>query len=69
MSERLLTVDAAADYLSVSPKTVRRLAARLGGSKVGGSLRFRRADIDAYVAAQRLLPEGKVTPLARRRAS
>lgn len=66
MSERLLTVNDAADYLVVSPKTVYRLAARLGASKVGGALRFRKAVIDDYVEKQRLLPAGReVTPLRR----
>jgi len=61
------TVSAVAEYLCVSEKFVRRHALELRASKVGAHLRFRRADVDAYLDAQRLEPHRReaVTPLRR----
>ena len=49
-----LTIPDVADLLKVSVKTVRRLAGRgdLPCFRVGVQVRFRRADLDAWVAAQ-----------------
>ena len=53
MSEPWLDVEQTARYLSVSTKTVRRHAAKLGGRKLGGRLLFRADLID-----QGLVPLG-----------
>lgn len=54
MPDDFLTVNEVAELLKVSDKTVRRLATRgeLPSFRVGAQLRFRRADIDAWVDAQ-----------------
>lgn len=54
MPDDFLTVNEVADLLKVSDKTVRRLATRgeLPSFRVGAQLRFRRADIEAWVDAQ-----------------
>ncbi len=51
MSDAIMTVAQAAEYLKVCDKTVRRLIARkeLAASKVGNSWRIRKADIDGYL--------------------
>lgn len=51
----LLTVDQAAELLSVSPTTVYRLVDRqeLVVHRVGRGLRFSRADLDAFLARRR----------------
>lgn len=50
----VMTVKEVADYLRVNQRTVYRLAAenRLPGFKVGTHWRFKRADIDEWIAAQ-----------------
>ena len=52
----LLDYDAAAAYLGDTPRHVRRLQTerRLAYVKVGRRVRFTRADLDAYVAKQRV---------------
>jgi excisionase family DNA binding protein len=59
MSEPLLDPDAAAERLGVSVRWIRRAVAerRLPFIKVGRFVRFRPADLDAYIAAQ-LVPAG-----------
>jgi len=54
MPDDFLTVNEVAELLKVSDKTVRRLATRgeLPSFRVGAQLRFRRADIEAWVDAQ-----------------
>lgn len=50
-SERFLTLDQAAEYLNVSPRTVRRYVRdrRLKSYLFGGSLlRFRKSDLDRW---------------------
>lgn len=49
----LLTVEQAADYLNITDHFVRRLIRerRIPFLKVGRLVRFRRADIEAYLAA------------------
>ena len=51
-----MTVKEVADYLRVNQRTVYRLAGdhRLPCFKVGVTLRFKRSDIDGWIAAQSL---------------
>jgi excisionase family DNA binding protein len=53
-THELLTLAEAAAYLRVHPRTVARLLStgELLGLKVGRQWRLRRADLDAWVAAQ-----------------
>lgn len=55
MSDSLMTIAQAAEYLKVCDKTVRRLIARqeLAASKVGKSWRIQKADIDKYLSETR----------------
>lgn len=52
----LLDSDAAATYLSVSPRMVRRLTEtrQLPFVKIGRHVRFHQADLDAFIAAGRV---------------
>lgn len=52
MSDVILTVAQAAEYLKVCEKTVRRLISsqELAASKVGKSWRIQKADIDNYLS-------------------
>lgn len=58
-SESVMTVQEVADYLRVNQRTVYRLAVgrKLPGFKVGATWRFKRADIDGWIAAQSLTGE------------
>ncbi len=51
MNTDILTIRELSDYLKIGEKTVYRLAAAgdLPGFKVGGSWRFRKADIDHWI--------------------
>jgi len=51
MSDVILTVAQAAEYLKVCEKTVRRLISKqeLAASKVGKSWRIQKVDIDNYL--------------------
>ena len=51
MSDTILTIAQAAEYLKVCDKTVRRLITKkeLAASKVGKSWRIQKADIDEYL--------------------
>jgi excisionase family DNA binding protein len=53
-SAHVMTVKEVAEYLRVNQRTVYRLAVerRLPGFKVGATWRFKRGDIDAWIAAQ-----------------
>ena len=53
-SELVLTVKEVAQYLRVNQRTVYRLAVdrKLPGFKVGATWRFKRTDIDGWIAAQ-----------------
>jgi len=55
MSDEILTVKEVAIYLKLAEKTAYRLAAegKLPGFKVGGSWRFRKADIQTWIEQQR----------------
>ncbi|GGC17302.1 helix-turn-helix domain-containing protein [Massilia buxea] len=50
----ILTIKHVADYLKVTERTIYRLAAakQIPAFKVGGSWRFRKADIDDWIATQ-----------------
>ncbi len=50
----VMTVKEVAEYLRVNQRTVYRLAVerRLPGFKVGANWRFKRGDIDGWIAAQ-----------------
>ena len=50
----ILTVREVAEYLKLNEKTTYRLAAegKIPGFKVGGAWRFRKAEIDRWIAAQ-----------------
>lgn len=51
MTDSLMTIAQAAEYLKVCDKTVRRLISRqeLAASKVGRSWRIQKIDIDKYL--------------------
>ncbi len=65
MTRRLLDVDTAAEYLSVTPRFIRRLVAerRLPFVKLGRHLRFDPSDLDRFVDA------GRVDAVGARRLS
>jgi len=52
---RLLTIGEAAEYLSVSERSIKRLIARgdLPCIRVGNALRFALADLEAFIARNR----------------
>lgn len=56
--DSVMTVKEVADYLRVNQRTVYRLAVerRLPGFKVGANWRFKRGDIDGWIAAQSSAP-------------
>jgi excisionase family DNA binding protein len=56
MTDKLLTVEEAADRLGTSARFVRRLVAerRIAYVKVGRHVRISEADMDAFVAAGRV---------------
>lgn len=49
----IMTLDEVAQYLKAGKRTVYRLAAegKLPAFKLGGTWRFRRSDLDAWIAA------------------
>jgi len=57
----ILTIKQVANYLKVTDRTIYRLAASDGipAFKVGGSWRFRKSDIDAWIASQTSPAEGR----------
>ncbi|HID9837555.1 TPA: methylation-associated defense system helix-turn-helix domain-containing protein MAD1 [Pseudomonas aeruginosa] len=52
--DEILTLDEVAVYLKAGKKTVYRLAQQgaIPGFKLGGSWRFRRSELDRWIAAQ-----------------
>lgn len=50
----ILTLDEVAEYLKAGKKTVYRLAqqGQIPGFKLGGTWRFRRTELDHWIAAQ-----------------
>lgn len=69
MTTVAMTVQEVAEYLNVDPKTVYRLVNRgeLPGFKVGGSWRFQKDDLDAWIAKAQ--GEGHQQAQGRRRMS
>lgn len=57
----ILTIKQVADYLKVTERTIYRLAAakKIPAFKVGGTWRFRKVDIDGWIAAQSKSAEGQ----------
>jgi excisionase family DNA binding protein len=51
VTDQILTLKEVADYLKLAEKTAYKLAAagQLPGFKVGGSWRFKKSDIDAWI--------------------
>ena len=64
MSSDVMTLPEVAEYLRLTEKTTYRLAAdsTLPGFKVGGSWRFRQADIDAWIEARKAETKENVKP-------
>lgn len=56
----ILTLKEVAEYLKVTERTIYRLAGakKIPAFKVGGTWRFSRADIDAWIKRQSSDPEG-----------
>ncbi len=54
MVDQILTLKEVAAYLKLAEKTAHRLASegKLPGFKVGGSWRFKREDLDAWINTQ-----------------
>ncbi|MCG7551921.1 helix-turn-helix domain-containing protein [Pseudoalteromonas sp. Of11M-6] len=55
MGDEILTIQEVADYLKLNEKTAYRLASegKLPGFKVGGSWRFKRTDLEAWIEKQK----------------
>lgn len=55
MSNEIMTIQQAAEYLQVCDKTIRRLISRkeLSASKIGKSWRVKKSDIDEYLLQTR----------------
>ncbi len=55
MTDQILTLKEVAAYLKLTDKTAYRLASegKLPGFKVGGSWRFKRADLEAWIEEQK----------------
>ena len=55
MSDEILTIQELAEYLKLNEKTAYRLAGegKLPGFKVGGSWRFKREDLEAWIEQQK----------------
>ena len=60
MKDDILTLKEIADYLKLAEKTAYRLAAegKLPGFKVGGSWRFKAADIERWIEEQKNKDKG-----------
>lgn len=56
MADQMLNTERTAEHIGVSPKTIRRWRYEGTGPpahKVGAAVRYRRSDIDAWLAARR----------------
>lgn len=51
-----LTLADLADYFSIKVRMARRLQEHIPYTKVGGLVRFRRADVEAYARSRRVEP-------------
>jgi excisionase family DNA binding protein len=47
---KLLTVDEVADILRVSRRTVYDLKRKIGYCRIGGAIRFREEDVEAFIS-------------------
>ena len=56
MNDQILTLKEVAAYLKLAEKTAYRLASegKLPGFKVGGSWRFKREDLEAWIETQKV---------------
>ena len=54
IADALLTVPEVASLLKISGTSVRRYQSHMHACKVGGSIRFRRTDVLAYLKARRM---------------
>lgn len=56
MVDQILTLKEVATYLKLAEKTAYRLASegKLPGFKVGGSWRFKREDLEAWIDSQKV---------------
>jgi excisionase family DNA binding protein len=63
-SDEILTIEEVAAYLKAGRRTVYRLAAngQIPAFKLGGTWRFRRAELDRWIAARTVTQEGKPKP-------
>ena len=61
MAEQILTLKEVAAYLKLAEKTAYKLAAagKLPGFKVGGSWRFKEADIENWIEEKKAGNDGK----------
>ncbi len=61
MTDEILTLKEVAKYLKLAEKTAYRLAAegKLPGFKAGGSWRFKKEDIESWIAGQKVSNESK----------
>jgi len=59
MNDEILTIKEVAEYLKLGEKTAYRLAAdgKLPGFKVGGSWRFKKQQLDAWISKQSTSPD------------
>ena len=60
MTDVILTLKEVADYLKLAEKTAYKLTAdgKLPGFKVGGSWRFKREDVSAWIEEQKTNSKG-----------
>jgi excisionase family DNA binding protein len=67
MSADVMTLPEVARFLRLTEKTAYRLTAdgTLPGFKIGGSWRFRKIDIDAWIEAKKEAPRGSAKDDAR----
>lgn len=58
--DEIFTIKEASAYLKLAEKTAYRLASegKLPGFKVGGSWRFRKSEVDAWIKEQELKAKG-----------
>lgn len=61
MTDEILTLKEVAQYLKLAEKTAYRLAAdgKLPGFKVGGSWRFKKDDIEAWIMEQKKMGQNE----------
>lgn len=68
MHEPMMTATEVAELLGVSVYTVHRLKSKPGGIpayKVGGSVRFKRDEVEAYIKGQAVKPVEKAEPFIK----